>query len=686
MAAIPTTHGLLRVVSNAVLTEKEREAALKRAEDTNNKRYISSLANYVRNCWQEARRAKEHINERLYKAQRARMGVYDPKKKQQIAEFGGSDEYARLTDNKCRVAEAWLRDVYFGQTERPWSIKPTPMPDMPQQVMESIRQAVGTQVAQLYATTGQMPDPTQVYAATKQMKEAEQQKLDQNARDTAMRMEKLIDDQLTEGNWHREFSLFISDLVPYPAAHFKAPFLRKKSRLQWQQGDNGWQPTVGDSVIPVFERVDPYRIFPAPGVTDPQDGFMIEWLSYSRDDIYNLIGVPGFSEDAIRAVLDEYGKGGLTDWLGIATSMVERNGITGEDQNLSTNSVTIDCLEFHGPCRGKDLIEWGYPKDQIADPDKDYEANVWLIGTWVIKAQLNPNPLSRRPYRKASIEDVPGSYWGVGLVDMLDDVQGVANAAMRSLVNNLGMASGPQVAVNVDRLPAGEDLTQMYPWKIWQIQDAYNGSNAPAIDFFQPQSNAAELINVIDKFYALADDISLLPRYMSGNTDIPGGVGRTASGVSMVMNAANKGMKSIVSNIDLNVLTPMLEDLYNHNMQYSDDETVKGDCQIVARGAISLMQLESLQLRRNEFLQATANPLDSQIIGPQGRTAILREVAKGLEMDINEIIPSPQAAQQAMQENAQAMPQQGGTPPAPNREQLATGQATTDIFSPNPMS
>lgn len=666
----------------------DREKSLARATEGNNRPYVSDLAAYVRRCWDEARAAKAPITERLLKAQRARMGIYDSKKLHQISQFGGSDEYARLTDNKCRIAEAWLRDVYIGQTEKPWTVKPTPNPSMQQNTVDEIKRAVGVQLAQYYTSTGAMPPAQAVYDMTTQLRDAEQQRIDQEAREIAENMAKAIDDQMTEGGWMQAFSAFLSDLVTYPAAHMKAPFLRRKAKLKWGQGATGWAPVVVEEIVPVFERVDPFRLFPAPGITDPQDGYMIEWLPYSRDDIYQLIGVPGFNEDAIRAVLDEYGRGGLVDWLGFDSGNSERKSINDDYMTPSATAVTIDCLEFHGPVRGKDLVDWGYPQDQIDDIDKDYEACVWLIGRWVIKAQLNVSPISRRPYRKASIEDVPGAYWGVGLVDMLDDLQGVTNAAVRSLVNNMSMCSGPMATVNVDRLPPGEDLTQMYPWKIWQVQDGFNGNTTPAVEFFQPQSNAQELLLIIDKFYQLADDISLIPRYMGGNTAMPGGVGRTASGISMVMNAANKGMKSIVNNVDINVITPTLEDLYNHNMQFSDDLSIKGDCQVVARGAVSLMQLESLQLRRNEFLQATANPIDSQIVGTQGRAAILREVAKGLEMDVNEIVPSAQQLQQMQMQQMQqgAVPTVQGAAPGGSKEALSTGQATTDNFSPSSLT
>jgi hypothetical protein len=209
------------------------------------------------------------------------------------------------------------------------------------------------------------------------------------------------------------------------------------------------------------------------------------------------------------------------------------------------------------------------------------------------------------------------------------------------------------------------------PWFIWQVQDASYGASSPAVEFYQPNPMIDGLLTVMEKFYQFADDFSMIPRYMAGNERLQGAA-RTASGLSMLMNAANKGLKGIVSNVDSYVLKPLLEKLYTHNMLYDPDETLKGDSQIVARGAISLMQQESLQLRRNEFLTATANPLDSQIVGIPGRAEVLREVAKGLELDVNKVIPPREAllgmqqAQQA-QQMQQAAPNPNGVEPNPQQ-------------------
>jgi len=267
------------------------------------------------------------------------------------------------------------------------------------------------------------------------------------------------------------------------------------------------------------------------------------------------------------------------------------------------------------------------------------------------------------------------------------DCQQVCNSAARALTNNMGIASGPQVSVLTDRLPAGEDVTQMFPWKIWQFKSdpfsSNSGGNVP-VQFFQPQSNAQELMAIYEKFSVLADEYSGIPRYMTGDAPA-GGAGRTASGMSMLMNNANKSMKQVVSNIDNNVITPLLNRLYFYNMKYSEDMELKGDVQVIANGAGGVLQKESTQVRRNEFLAATANPFDLQIMGTEGRAALLRERARDLDMDPTDIIPSPEKlklAQRAMQ--AAQQPQQGAPQPNPtqNGQMLQDGSPITETFAP----
>jgi hypothetical protein len=347
----------------------------------------------------------------------------------------------------------------------------------------------------------------------------------------------------------------------------------------------------------------------------------------------------------------------------------ERNLLQGRNNSLSGTDV-IEAIEFWGPVSGRMLEEWGM--DGL-DEYKEYEVNVWICGEHILKAALNVDPLTRRPYSKASWEAIPGAFWGLGLPEMMRDVQSVCNAAARALANNMGIASGPQVEVSVDRLPDGEDLTQMYPWKIWQTTSDRTGGGQRAVNFFQPNMNADTLLNVYQFFQKVSDEVTGVPNYVYGSANVSG-AGRTASGLSMLMENAAKGLKQAILSLD-GAVSNVIHRLYDHIMIYDPDDSIKGDMQIVPAGVVGTLLKESVQARRNEFLQMTANPVDLQIMGPAGRAALLREAAKVLNMDVDQLVPDPkdikeQQKQAEMQQQAmleeQMMAQQG----APMDQQL----------------
>jgi len=683
--------GLIRVMSNSQLTKMEADAAsdTQAAAERNKTPLLTGIAAHVSEAWEQARDAKQSVLYRLQRAHRARIGEYDAEKMAQITKFGGSTEYARVTANKIRIVEAWLRDVFLGQTDRPWTIKPTPKPSIPTDAEQQVKDAVSQQVAQSFAQTGQMPDPTMIRAQMSSEMNRYEMALKEEATETTKRMENKMADQLQEGKFHLALADFLADLATYPSAIMKGPILRKRKILKWDT-ENALgtpRPQVKDVIIPEFERVDPFRAYPAPGAETPQDGFFIEHHTLTHSELYDLIGAPGYDEEAIRAVIREGEYGGLSNWMGFQTD--EQPSVDSIPDSLQRKVFEFDALEYHGPISGKDLLKWGLKEADIDDPEKQYESCVWLIGSWVIKAQVNYDPVGQRPYYATSYEEIPGEFWGFGIPDVLDDVQGVVNAAVRSLVNNMGMASGPQVGVNIDRLAPDQDIATLTPWHIWQFEDNQLGQNSgKPIEFFQPNSNVNDLLTVIEKFYQLADDFSLVPRYMAGSDKV-GGAGRTASGLSMLMDAANKGLKGVVSNVDTAVITNMLTKLYNYNMMYDQDPTIKGDAQVVARGAVSLMRIESMQLRRNEFLQVTANPFDMQITGLKGRSEVLRSVAQGLELNTDKIVPPEEDIMaQAQQAAAQQQVAQGtqGQPKVGSNETLSNGAAVTDNFSPNSLT
>lgn len=627
---------MLNVVSNSELRKREQELIDKELAARQANPVVLGLASHLRECWDAARQAKKPIENIMLRGLRQRNGEYEADKLAQIHEQGGSDIYMMITEVKCRAAESWLRDILLDTGTPPWDLNPTPIPDLSPEQTTELQNAFASVVTRIVENEGRAPSPDEMVELKEMVAQDYRFKLLEAADNRAQKMKVKISDQFAQGGWSESFNEFITDLVTYPCAFVKGPVIRRQRKLGWKVGEDGRTVVEADEVIaPEFERVDPFRIYPEPGISNINEGYLFEHHPLSRTELADLVGVPGYDDDAIRKVLD-IGNG--SSWINEDVELI-KDEEERKFHSFNRPTETFDALEFWGKVTGKMLIEWGLDEEEIEDEHREYDANVWIVGNYVIKAILNYDPLGEKPYAKTSFIKRPGAFWGSGIPEIIEDIQGVCNAAARALVNNMGISSGPQVEVNLERIPPNEDITQLHPWKIWQVTNDPLGSSAPAVRFTQPDDNATTLLGVYDKFSKLADDHSGIPSYVYGDLNVQG-AGRTSSGLSMLMGAAGKGIRQVVMHIDSDIIKPIVHRQFVYNMRYDEDETIKGDVEIMPKGSINLAVKETVNIRRLEFLNATANQIDMEIVGKDGRAAILREVAKGLQMPVDDIIPS----------------------------------------------
>ena len=652
---------LLRVVGNDELSRVEREETERAAEQKQQSEFLLGLSAHVRTCWDAARNAKKPLEDIMLKSLRQRNGEYDADKLQAIRRQGGSEVYMMLTEVKCRAAESWLRDILMDDGTPPWDMMSTPLPELSPEHDAEVQEALSERVVGAIQETGMAPSRADLMELREIVEQEYRFKVMQAAQTRVDRMKTKIEDQFAQGGWPDAFNEFITDLVTFPCAFLKGPIVRRQRHLGWTKGPDGMtRVEASERIAPEFERVSPFDIYPEPGVTTINDGYLFERHRLTRSQLSDMIGVPGYDDEALRAVLAQ---GPADSWV-VDTHEAAREEEERKFYTEMRPTDMYDALEYWGRVSGRMLQEWGMTEEEVPDPDREYDANVWIIGRYVVKAVLNYDPLGEKPYTKTSFIKTPGSFWGRGIPEIISDLQNICNAAARALVNNMAIASGPQVEVNLERIPPNEDITQIYPWKIWQVMNDPLGSSAPAVRFNQPNDNANTLMAVYERFSRLADDHSGIPSYIYGDTDVKG-AGRTASGLSMLMGSAGKGIRQVVMHIDHDVIYKIVHRQFVYNMRYDEDESIKGDAEIIARGAVNLAVKETVNVRRVEFLQATSNEIDMQIMGVEGRAAILREVAKGLQMPTDEIIPSREKLEfnARTQQAAQAqMPPQGADP------------------------
>lgn len=646
-----------------------------------------NIAAHIRDCFSASKqhRQNEGIDDRMISAMRAVRGEYDPDTLRDIEQFGGSKVYARITASKVRGMAALLREVY-GSSERPWAISPTPVPDVNgPTVDETIAAVMKAEIEELLMAGGQ-PTPEMLLARQTQLREKIMQARKKAAQDALNTRTEVLDDILTEGGFYNALWDFLLDIATFPFGCVKGPVISYKRQVKWVNN----MPTVENLPTMQWLRCSPFDVFFAPWSQSPQDGYIIHRQRTTRSQLQALIGLPSYDTAAIQRVL-ALPPNQMQEWYDYVESeradLEQRESDTSLMYSGTSSDRPFPMLEFHGSVSGKLLKDWGMAAAEVPDESQDLDITAYLVGGEVIGVRKNPHPTGSKPFYVDSFERVPGSVYGHAVPDLIDDVQSVANAAIRALVNNLAIASGPMAWLNEDRLSENDPSPgKMWPWKVWRTTDSLNStSNEKPMEFFQPDSNAQTLMAVYEKFAQMADELSSLPRYMQGNTAGLGGAGRTASGLSMMIEASNRTVKQSIASIDQNVIEPALTDLNIYLALTRPDLVMEGDIAIVARGAVELAQRETLRMRRLEYLNITNNPTDLAIVGPGGRANVLKEISRDLGMpiadtmqyDTNRGPEQLQAMQGPPQPGQPGQPAAPGQAPAPPVEGVARPPSTS---------
>jgi hypothetical protein len=591
------------------------------------------LANYIRTqfeIFRNHRNTASGWSGRLLEALRTFNGQYSPSKIQDVRKFGGSEIYARLTAQKCRAASSLLRDVYLG-ADRPWAIRPPADPDVPDAILQKIEQLLQHEQQMVVQTTGQPPDEASAQTRKMSLMESASEAAKKKATQQAKVSEDRIEEFLREGLFYHALAEFLVDLPIFPFACLKGPVVKIIPDIVWRQG----QPVVQQVPKMMWSRVSPFDIWWTPGASDIGNANVIEKSRLTRAELNDLLDLPGFNQAEVRAVLTEYGRGGLYDnW---DTTDAERAVLESRENPAWNRSGLISQMEFHGNVQGEILREYGMPG--ITDPLRDYHIDAYCIGSHIIKANLSPSPRARHNYFITSFEKVPGTPIGNGLTDLVADVQEAANATLRSLINNMSISSGPQVVVNDDRARPEENTDDLYPWKRWHVTNDPVSNNAkPPIEFFQPHSNAQELLTVFKALIELSDDVSAIPKYIGGQAS--GGAGRTASGLAMLMGNASKILQTVAANIDRDLFEVALQQLSDLLLLTDNTGVLTGEEDIYVQGVNVAVQRETQRQRQLEFLQHTQNPIDMEIMGIKGRGVVLRSVSQTIGLDGDQVVPS----------------------------------------------
>ena len=553
----------------------------------------------------------------------------------QMAKPHRSTVYIGLTRQKTNAAEARISDILLPTDDRNWGIKPTPKPKL--MAMSRDTQMAGDKETGQPLTHPETGQPLAMRDIARAAMETARQKSD------AMQLE--IEDQLVECDYNGELRKVIHNAARLGTGVIKGPIVTNRTRKAWQpyrdmEGNTIHQLDIVTEVTPASFSIDPRNVWPDPGCGDSiHNGKGIyEREQMTSRQVRDLAKQPGYMKEQIRKVLEEGPKKSVTfqelkddDQRDIARDVYEMWSYWGE--------VDHDDLEAAGIKLGE--------KDEL----RAVSACVVMINSTIVKAYLNPLEGGELPYDFYVWERVADSVWGYGIPYLMRAQQKVLNAAWRQMMDNAGVSSGPQIIVKAGAVQPADKQWQISARKIWFATDEVDDVRKAftAVEF---NSHQAELSGIIKMAMELADMETGVPVIMQGEK---GAAPDTVGGMQMLMNSANVVLRRLVKQFDDMITRPHIRRYYDYNMMYNEDEEIKGDFSIDARGSSALLIRDIQNQAFLNLLAAGANPIYGVYLDTQ---KLFEKALQAQHIDPKEVFKSEEELEKIkeQQKNPQAAP------------------------------
>jgi len=623
---------------------------------------LSALIGHVMERYSKAEDARRDDEERWLRAYRNYRGLYSPDV--QFTDAEKSRVFIKVTKTKTLAAYGQITDVLFANNRFPLSIEPTRLPDGVAEAVhfdpkapKSEGEAAGEEFVSPYGYVGDGKEipagatlETLLGAMKDKLEEVDGLKMGEGQTPTAItfhpamiaakKMQKKIMDQLEESSASKQLRSTAFECSLFGTGIMKGPFAEDKEYANW---DDDGEYTPMYKTIPKTSHVSVWNFYPDPDASNMEEAqFVVERHKMSRSQLRSLKKRPFFRKDVIEDVI----------------SIGENYDPKYWEQDLADYDTQygverFEVLEYWGTI-DRELMEDAEIDlpPELEDVD-ELQANIWMCNGRVIRVVLNPFKPAKIPYYAVPYELNPYSFFGVGIAENMDDTQTLMNGFMRMAVDNAVLSGNLILEVDETNLVPGQDLS-VYPGKVFRRQ---GGAPGQAIFGTKFPNVSQENMQLFDKARVLADESTGFPSFAHGQTGVSG-VGRTASGISMLMGAAQGSIKAVIKNIDDYLLRPLGEAMFRFNMQFDFDPDIKGDLEVKARGTESLMANEVRSQRLMQFLQVASNPA----LAPFAKFPyIIREIAKSMDLDPEEVTNSmEEAARQAaiMQQN-NPQPEQG---------------------------
>ena len=608
------------------------------------------VVSYVTSRFKRAEDARYTDESRWLRAYRNYRGLYGSDVR--FTETEKSRIFVKVTKTKTLAAYGQIVDVLFGSSRFPLTVNPTTLPEgvaesmhinvnpQSEQAMDPLRGAFEEEpkVKFLFDPDEKLKPGETMYDRMKRMGSL-QKKLEVvgdkviegpgTTQDTvtfhpamvaAKQMEKKIHDQLEESGANKQLRHTSFEMALFGTGIMKGPFAIDKEYPSW--GDDGeYNPTV--KTVPSTSHVSIWNFYPDPDAYNMDDvEYVVERHRMTRSQMRGLKSRPFFRTESIDEAIS----------LGESYEKKYWEQDMEDEATYSSAPERFEVLEFWGYVDTEMLKEQGVKIPKELKNSEQVNVNAWICNSKVLRLVLNPFKPTRIPYYAVPYELNPYSFFGVGIAENMDDTQTLMNGFMRMAIDNAALSGNLIIEVDETNLVPGQDLS-VYPGKVFRRQGGAPGQGIFGTKF---PNVANENMQLFDKARVLADESTGFPSFAHGQTGVSG-VGRTASGISMLMSAANGSIRNVVKNVDDYLIGPIGRAFFAFNMQFDFDKEIKGDLEVKASGTESLMANEVRSQRLMQFMGVASNPALMPFVKSD---YIIREIAKSMDLDPDKVTNS----------------------------------------------
>lgn len=543
--------------------------------------------------------------------------------------------------DKCNLAMAQTITNQFAAGDKNWALKAPPVCDLDEDDIATALQAMQAAMPQQPPQPGQPPPPPPPLPT-----------IDEIVVFKADLMEKEIENHLIGTKYGMEMRRAMTDRVVLGTGILKGPKnvgYQKKIYVKQPTSDGKMirVPKFVEQKVPCIYRVNPWFFFPDDTATEARQAEdSIEVHPMTKTELRELSARPGFMSDQVELCIKEephqYTNSPFNDPAYLT-------------QGINTLKNKYLVLEYHGPIKKSELEVMGVVS-LIDDPNDEIYGEVWVCNSRVIRIDLEDiEGCHRIPYKMCVWEADPATPFGFGIPMLARDQQRVVNETYKMILDNAGISAGPQVIIDTTLIKPADGGMACTPWKVWYSTE-FGADVTKAIQFFIPQNAFEGLSQLLSMAREFADTESNIQSLIGGGIQSPQ-AGGSATGLMIMNQNATAPLFFKAEEWDDNITYPIIEDMYDWEMQYNPKEEIKGDYEIDVRTSTSYLrgQIEQQKLETLSQEIAQGSPVAKYINMDDLQMARLA----GMKLPYRGIVKSPQ---QVAADEAKAPP----PPPDPN--------------------